>query len=182
MADVEVVTFTGAHGPPVDLVRDVYAEVYADPPYCDGPAEVEAFAESWPARVAAPGFRLVVVSDEGRAVAFTFGHLLRVGTQWWSGALAPLDVDTEEWPGRTFAVIELAVREPYRRRHVAERMHAALLAGVEAERVTLLVRPEPEAAPARAAYAKWGYRKVGQLRPGEGRPVFDVMVADPLPS
>lgn len=178
MPDVEVVAWPTGTAPLVDLVLPVYAEVYAEPPYFEGPVEVEEFAGGWRSRVSAPGFRLALAQDEGRVVGFAFGHELRTDTRWWSGALGPLEVDTFEWPGRTFAVIELAVLRSHRRRGIAARLHRDLLDGVGAERVTLAVRPEPEVAPARAAYGKWGYRKVGQVRPREGLPVYDVMVKD----
>ena len=87
-------------------------------------------------------------------------------------------MDTAEWPGRTFAVIELAVLAGHRRRGLGARLHAALLDGVRTERVTLAVRPEPETAPARTAYERWGYRRVGQVRPGGQAPVYDLMVRD----
>lgn len=177
MIDYQVLTAVDA--PSVDVILDAYTEVYAEPPYSEGPTEVEQFAATFPGRMAAPGFRVALASDEGRVVGFTFGHLLREGTQWWANELEPLDVDTTEWPGRTFAVIELAVRRPYRRRGVAERLLAELLAGVDAERVTLLVRPDPEAAPARALYAKLGYRNVGRIQPyPPDGPRFYAMVKD----
>lgn len=155
-----------------------YVEAYREPPYCEGLADVAGFAAGWPNRVAAPGFRVAVARDGERVVGFTFGHELVEETAWWEGALSPLDVDTVEWPGRTFAVLELAVLASHRRRGVASALHRRLLDGVKVERVTLLVRPEPGAAPARAAYAAWGYRKVGQIRPYADAPVYDVMVLD----
>jgi ribosomal protein S18 acetylase RimI-like enzyme len=173
---VELATLTAADDPPVELVLPVYAEVYAEPPYLEGPAEVEDFARSWPGRVAAPGFRLVTAAEDGHVVGFSFGHQLTAGTRWWAGALEPLDVDIDEWPGRTFAVIELAVLAGHRRRGLGRRLHEQLLADVEAERATLAVRPEPEVAHARAMYEQWGYRRVGQMRPAPGLPAYDVMV------
>lgn len=177
MVDLEVLT--AEDDPPVELVLEVYAEAYAEPPYLEGPAEVEDFARSWSARVVSPGFRLVLARDAGRVVGFAFGVELQPDTRWWSGALEPLPVDmVEEWPGRTFAVIELAVLADHRQRGIGTRLHERLLADVQTERVTLAVRPEPEVAHARAAYERWGYRKVGQIQPGPGLPVYDVMVAD----
>jgi predicted GNAT superfamily acetyltransferase len=70
------------------------------------------------------------------------------------------------------------VHKPWRRRGVARRLHAELLAGLTVERVTLTMRPEPEAAPAQAAYAAWGYVKVGQSQPWDEAPVYDAMVLD----
>ncbi len=82
---------------------------------------------------------------------------------------------------RTFAVIELAVRQAWRRRRIAAALHARLLDGLDVERVTLTVRPEPEAGPARAAYAAWGYRKAGVSRPWDGAPLYDCMLRERSP-
>ncbi|HEY5989573.1 MAG TPA: GNAT family N-acetyltransferase, partial [Streptosporangiaceae bacterium] len=82
---------------------------------------------------------------------------------------------TEEWPGRTFAVVEMLVCQSWRRQHIAQTMHDLLLKNRPEERATLTVLPE--ALPAQRAYAKWGWHKVGQKRnPLPGAPVFDVMV------
>lgn len=103
--------------------------------------------------------------------------MLPPDTDWWDGTLDPLPEDfTDETTGRTFAVIELAVRKTHRRQGIGRGLYTALLHGIETQRATLLVRPEPETAPARAAYYSWGYRKVGRVRPGPLAPVYDAMV------
>ena len=38
------------------------------------------------------------------------------------------------------------------------------------------MRPEPEAAPAHAAYARWGYRRVGETRWAEDGPTYHLML------
>jgi GNAT superfamily N-acetyltransferase len=169
-------TFDGNTGlAQVGVVRDLYAEVYAEPPYCEGPADVADFVDGWPRRCAQPGFRLVVASSDSDPIGFAFGHELPEGTGWWSGLLdaAPPDV-VAEWPGRTFAVIELAVRAGRRRQGVARGLHEALLCGLTVERATLLCRPEAEAA--ESAYAAWGYRRIGALRPFPDAPTYDAML------
>lgn len=45
---------TDAGNDQVDTVRDLYAEIYAEPPYNEGPEEVEDFASGWPRRVDQP--------------------------------------------------------------------------------------------------------------------------------
>ncbi len=78
---------------------------------------------------------------------------------------------------RTVAISEILVREPWRRQHVARRLHDIFLSGRSEERATLLV--EPDNGPAQAAYAGWGWRKVAQLRPGwASAPLYDVLVLD----
>jgi ribosomal protein S18 acetylase RimI-like enzyme len=156
-------------------VRSVYASVYAEPPYCENTKDVDDFVEAWARRQMQPGFRLVVASRKGGAVGFTFGHELPVGTRWWSGPNTFTSADVaHEYPGRTFAIIELAVLKPYRRHGIGRELHTLLLAGLRNERVTLLVRPEAEAA--QASYRSWGYDCVGRIQPFDGAPVYDAMI------
>ena len=161
----------------LDVVRDLYAEVYAEPPYREGPEDVAGFAADWPRRVGQPGFRLVLTHAGAEPGGFAFGHQLVPGTRWWDGALEPLPQElTHERPGRTFAVIELAVRNPYRRQGLGRTLHDSLLHGRSEERVTLLVRPEAEAA--RRLYDNLGYRAVGRIRPGEDTPRYNALLLE----
>ncbi|MDP8970782.1 MAG: GNAT family N-acetyltransferase [Actinomycetota bacterium] len=159
----------------IDELVPVYADVYAEPPYLEGPEDVTDFTDTFQTRrLTQTGFRLVT-AHTSELIGFTFGHTLRPGTGWWRGALTSLpDEFTAEPPGRTFAIIELAVRAPWRRRGVAGMLHDALLEDRPEERATLLVRPE--ATPAQAAYARWGWRKVGQIRRVPTAPVYDALV------
>lgn len=160
-------------------VLPIYAEVYAEPPYREGPAEVRDFAGSWPKRASRPGFRLVLATATSTPVGFSFGYRLPADTGWWEGQLDPLPQQvTREYEGRTFAVIELAVLAPYRRHGIGRALHQTLLGDRSEERVTLLTRPEPEAHPAQAAYASWSYRPLGRLRPFPGAPVYLAMLRD----
>jgi Acetyltransferase (GNAT) domain len=71
--------------------------------------------------------------------------------------------------------MELFVRKAWRRQRIAGTMHNLLLRNRREERATLTVLPE--AMPAQRAYAKWGWRKVGQkCGPLPNSPPFDVMV------
>lgn len=65
---------------------------------------------------------------------------------------------------------------PWRRLGVGRRLHDALLAGGNEDRVLLNVLPDAEAA--QAAYRSWGYRTVGEAHPWEGAALHDVMVFD----
>jgi GNAT superfamily N-acetyltransferase len=168
------------HGPDtagdqIDTVCALFAEVYAEPPYHLEPEDVADFAARWPHRVAQPHFRLVLAWWGGEPAGFAFGAGLDVRTRWWHGALTPLSPYlTTEYPGRTFAIIEIGVRRPYRRRGVARRMHAQLIAGLTAQRVTLLVLPE---APVPwQAYLSWGYQPVGRIRPILDGTVYHAMI------
>jgi GNAT superfamily N-acetyltransferase len=157
------------------MVRPIYAEVFAEPPYGEGPAEVEDFVAYWQTVATQPGFRLVLVFVCHQLIGFAFGVPMDVEADWWDGLLDPVTSDeTSEYPGRTFVVRELAVRLPHRRRGIGHYLHQSLLAERPEERVTLLVRPEAEAA--HAAYTAWGYRSLGRLRPDPEAPVYIAMI------
>ena len=158
-----------------DTVRALFAEAYAEAPYHLAAEDVADFAASWPRWIAQPHFRLVLARWAGEPVGFAFGAGLDTRTRWWHGALTPLSPYlTTEYPGRTFAIIEIGVRRPYRRRGVARRMHAELIAGLTEQRVTLLVLREAPAP--RQAYLAWGYQPVGRIRPSPDGSVYDAMI------
>jgi hypothetical protein len=153
-----------------------YTEVYAEPPYQWGPEHAELFRERFQVQRRQPGFAAITARNAGEIVGLGFGVTLQPTTPWWQNFIAPLPVEiTREYPGRTWALVELLVRAPWRRQHVAQTIHDRLLADRPEERATLTVLPA--AAPAQAAYAKWGWRKVVRKRnPLPGSPVFDVLV------
>ncbi|MCZ9347900.1 GNAT family N-acetyltransferase [Streptomyces sp. TRM76130] len=164
----------------LDAFLPAYEEIYAEPPYLEGPGDVTAFIEHYAVQCERPGMRLVLAHEGPEVIGFTYGYYLTPDTRWWANLqdvrLSP--EETREDGVRTFVVLELAVRRAWRRRGIAADLHGLLLAGVHAERVTLTARPEPEAAPARLAYRAWGYRKVGVSRPWPDAPLYDCMVRD----
>jgi len=118
----------------------------------------------------------VTAKAESGLVGFVFGVTLLSTIVWWSRLLTPVPKKmSAERPGRTFAVIELVVRRPWRRRGIARRMHDLLLRDRPEERATLTARPDAYAA--QAAYATWGWRKVAQkTNPLPGDPVYDILI------
>jgi len=163
----------------LDTFLPVYEEVFAEPPYCDGPKEVAEFIRVFHLQAKRPGFRAVLAREGADVVGFSFGYQLPRDSQWWSGLLEPMPEDfTRETNERTFAIIDLAVRKPWRRQGIAAGLHTRILDGLPVERVTLTMRPDPEAAAAHAAYAAWGYRRIGASRPWDEAPLYDAMVLD----
>ncbi|WBB59294.1 GNAT family N-acetyltransferase [Streptomyces sp. WMMC500] len=178
MAEVTVERHDGPEAArTLGVLLPAYREIYVEPPYCEGPQDVVDFTEMFAIQSERPGFRVALAQHTGEVVGFAYGFCLPPDTGWWRNLLtaAPAGFTAEDGR-RTFAVIELAVRRRRRRQGIARRLHATLLEGLEVERVTLTVRPEPEAAPAQAAYAAWRYRKIGQSQPGDDAPVYDAMV------
>ena len=168
------------HGPQtaekqLDTVADLYAAAFFPPPHNQGPTELARMVDAWPRRLTAPGFRLVVAEHEGEAIGAAYGHQLAPDTTWWDATLEALPEDvTTERAGRTFAIIDMMVREALRRQGIAEALHVHLLAGRTEERATLLVDPANE--PARQAYLKWGYHVAGRIQPFPDAPKFEAMI------
>ncbi|MFG3022266.1 GNAT family N-acetyltransferase [Streptomyces sp. NPDC048254] len=164
----------------LDAFLHAYEEVYEEPPYSEGPSDVAEFIDHYQVQARRPGMRLILAREGEEVIGFTYGYYLAADTMWWHNlqdVTLPEDF-TREDGRRTFVVIELAVRKPWRRRGIAGDLHAQLLEGLDAERVTLTVRPEPEAGPAKSAYVAWGYRKVGVSHPWEDAPLYDCMVRE----
>jgi GNAT superfamily N-acetyltransferase len=155
---------------------DLYTEVYAEPPYEWGPEHAELFAERFHGQRQQNGFTLIGARENGRLIGMGFGVTLLPNTPWWENLTTAIDADiTWEYPNRTFALVELLVRAPWRRQHIAESIHYRLLSKRVEERATLTVLPAAKAA--QAAYRKWGWQTVTQKHnPLPGTPVFDVMV------
>lgn len=160
----------------VDEMAALYTEVYAEPPYEWGAEHTDLFTERFDVQRRQDGFTLVEARAGGRLIGMSFGVTLLPDTPWWDNVITPVASSvTDERPNRTFALVELVVRAPWRRRHVARTMHDRVLGRRSEERATLTVAPAAQAA--QAAYRAWGWRQVAQTRnPLPGAPVFDVLV------
>jgi ribosomal protein S18 acetylase RimI-like enzyme len=151
-----------------------HADVIADPFY-----SVERFLERVRGYLTAPGFWLVAAYSDDIPIGLAFGYSLPAGSRWWEGATTPLADDfVRETGHRTFALNELMVDPRWQRQGVARSLHDELLGSRLEERATLLVRSDN--AGAQAAYARWGWQKVGTLQPYPDAPNFDAMLL-PLP-
>ncbi|MFD5728446.1 GNAT family N-acetyltransferase [Streptomyces sp. NPDC058368] len=163
----------------LDTFIAAYEEVYEEPPYSEGPSDVAEFISHYQVHAQRDGMRLVIARDGDEVVGFTYGYLLPADSPWWANVQEDLPEDfTREDGSRTWVILELAVRKPWRRLGIAARLHTLLLNGLDVERVTLTVRPEPEAAAAQSAYSAWGYREVGLSHPWEEAPFYTAMVLD----
>ena len=160
-------------------LRALYTEVYAEPPYEWGDEHAALFAERFHAQSRQDGFTLAEARHGHDLAGIAFGMAIKpvAGTSGaWQNLTSTLPADvTAEWPGRTFFIVELLVRSPWRRQHIAQAMHDLLLKDRPEERAMLTALPAAE--PAQAAYRKWGWRKVAQKRnPLPGSPLFDVLL------
>jgi ribosomal protein S18 acetylase RimI-like enzyme len=104
-----------------------------------------------------------------------FGYTLPESARWWHGLTTPVDpaliAETGE---RTFALCELMVHPDWQRHRIAQALHNELLSHRAEERATLLVREDNIAA--QTAYARWGWAKIGKLKPYPDSPHYDALV------
>ncbi|MFJ9617923.1 GNAT family N-acetyltransferase [Streptomyces noursei] len=182
MTHPEALTVVRLDGPTAEKAEGdfmlVYAEVFAEPPYCETEDDVAATFRRFRSQARKRAFRAALArTPDGTPVGMAYGCPLGPKTGWWDSLTEPVSDEMRREDGhRTFGLMELAVRLPWRRCGIARRLHESLLDGIEAERVVLNVHPASEAA--RAAYRSWGYRKVGDARPWAGADLHDVMVLD----
>ncbi len=172
---IEVGDRTGLHGQQGELLV-VYEQIYAErlgDPFFSAPRywqRLTAYGDR-------AGFALATGRIDGTLVGYALGYTLPAGSGWWRGLRASVEPELLVEDGqRTFALTEIMVREEWRRRGYARRLHDALLAGRPERRAALLVLPDNE--PARAAYATWGWYRVGPLQPFDDAPVYDAMLLD----
>ncbi|MFD6880191.1 MULTISPECIES: GNAT family N-acetyltransferase [unclassified Streptomyces] len=162
-----------------DAFKLIYGEAFAEPPYNETADDVAAAFRRFPVQARNRTFRAALArTSEGEPIGMAYGYPLGPDTVWWDELTEPVPDDMRREDGhRTFGLMELAVRGPWRGQGVARRLHKTLLDGIGAERVLLNVHPASKAAS--AAYRAWGYRKIGEARPwGEGADLHDVMLLD----
>ncbi|MEV7596674.1 GNAT family N-acetyltransferase [Kitasatospora sp. NPDC089797] len=158
-------------------LREVFSDAFAEPPYNEGPADVERAFRRFRSQVRRRGFRAVIAFDSDTVVGMAYGYPLSANTGWWDTLIDPVPEELRSEDGkRTFGLFELAVRPEWRRQGVATRMHRVLIEGIDNARVMLNTRPEATAAG--ASYRAWGYERVGSAIPWEGAARHDVMVLD----
>lgn len=168
-----------SHGPAqLDTLRPVllgvYQDVYADrlsDPFFSAPR----YWERLQAYAAREGFAIVTAALGAENVGYALGYPLPPGSRWWQGLTTDVNQDELiENGSRTFALTEIMIRAPWRRRGYARALHDHLLAARTEKRATLLVHPTNAAA--QAAYASWGWRKLGVLKPFADSPTYDAML------
>jgi ribosomal protein S18 acetylase RimI-like enzyme len=154
----------------VPVYEATHADVINDPFY-----SAERFVERVRGYMKAPGFEIVAAEMNDEPVGLTFGYTLPESARWWQGLTTPVESSLIREDGhRTFALCELMVHPDWQRQGVAYALHNELLGGRAEERATLLVREDNLAA--QSAYAKWGWRKIGKLKPYPDSPNYDALI------
>ncbi|MGI5148632.1 GNAT family N-acetyltransferase [Plantactinospora sp. CA-294935] len=160
----------------VPALDELYAEVYAEPPYHEGLEEVRAFQDRLADHRHEPGFRLASMWQGDQLIGFLYGFRLEVDAPLWDSLLIRSAGERAESPPLqlTAYVSELLVRAGFRRQGVARRLHDAFMSERPESQVALLAHPE--AGPAQAAYAAWGWKRVGYGRPFPGGSEYETLM------
>ncbi|MGH4008092.1 MAG: GNAT family N-acetyltransferase [Pseudonocardiaceae bacterium] len=125
----------------LDPICRLHDTVFSQPPFHLTDDESQYHRQSLISTIANPTFAMVTADAGGELVGYADGVVLKPDTQWWSGTTAPLpDELTAEWNGRTFAIIDLAVREDYRKRGIGRALLDTLLADRQEQRAALTVQ------------------------------------------
>lgn len=163
----------------LDAICELYDEVFSAAPFRWTDEESGHHRDMLSSLLAEPTFGIVAAEAEGQLVGFAYGYTLPPDTRWWDGFPTPPPPGlTPERAGRTFALIDLAVRQTWRGRGIGRQLVDMLLSGRGEERATLCV--QPTATDAQAFYDRLGWRKVGRkgMPPGAVSPTFDVYVVE----
>jgi GNAT superfamily N-acetyltransferase len=158
-----------------DAICHLYDVVFSQPPFRWTDEESEHHRQSLTDLMTNPTFGLVTAEVGGELIGFAYGIGLSGETGWWSRMMEPLPEElTTEWDGRTFAVIDLAVRQDYRKRGIGRALLDTLLAHRTEERATLTV--QPVATDTKEFYDHLGWLRLGTTKaPAEAvAPFFDV--------
>jgi GNAT superfamily N-acetyltransferase len=125
-------------------------------------------------QAASPGFVLITAHAGEQWAGFSCGLHFPAG-RWWAGEWED-DQPEAILAAEKFAVIELVVLPPARGRGLATKLMTAVLADRPEPWATLLADQEGRA---RDIYDRWGWKRVGTVRPAPDVTPLDVL-ARPL--
>ncbi|NGN65262.1 hypothetical protein G5C51_15310 [Streptomyces sp. A7024] len=160
-----------------DAVADLYVRAYDSVPGAKS-GDREEFLRRFATQVQRPGFEMVIagaVSLAGCAYGFRAERAGGGPPELPGTLLSGLEEVTGS--GQVFLLAELMVLPAQRRRHLATRMQAHLLArsaGSPAVAVT-----DPDNDPVRTAFETWGWTAHGPFRPDDTAGPQDVWVRRP---
>jgi ribosomal protein S18 acetylase RimI-like enzyme len=161
-----------------DAIRNLYDEVFSQPPFAWEESEPEDHRKRLMRVMAEPTFGLTVALAEGALVGFAYGYTSAPDSPRWTGFTPPLSAGlTAEWPGRTFALVDLAVRADWRGKGIGRQLVDELLGSRQEERAVL--KTEPEVIETGKFYVRTGWRRVGRraIR-NSSVPLWDVYVRE----
>jgi GNAT superfamily N-acetyltransferase len=150
---------------------DLYAVVYAEPPYQEGPEEVDGFRKRFQDDATRPGFSLIAAEGDGRLIGAAYGWTMAAGT-WWSRTDREPPIEIRD--ADKFAVMEWIVHPSRRRGGIGSQLMHQLLADRAERYATLASDPRSVA---RKIYQQAGWRQVARSALAWG-PAMDLLVID----
>lgn len=152
----------------IDALVDLYGEIYAAPPYLEGPQHVASFRRHLTREISIPGFTLVRATDRARLIGAAYGFTLPPG-EWMEPSADEPPAHIRDLP--KLNVAEWMVRAQCRRTGIGCRLLDMLLADRSEPWAVLASNPT---APARRIYKQWGWKPVGRIEP-RTMPPIDVL-------
>jgi GNAT superfamily N-acetyltransferase len=153
----------------LDDVVGLYAEVFAEPPYNEGPEMARLFRRSFKRETKRDGFAFIAAWEGETLAGMAYGFTMPSG-EWWRNADTEPPADVRNAP--KFAVMEWCVSPSHRGRGIGGRLMSELLADRPEATATLNVNP---AAAARDIYLSSGWKSCGMAR-NSRYPDMDVLV------
>jgi len=142
----------------LDALADLYERVYAEPPYNSAPKFSKTrFLSRTSEQAMTPGFTLVTAHRDGVLAGYTFGFPMAPGG-WWAAASRP---PNGILVSRKFAVLELMVDRPYRRKGIGQALLDTLLENRSEPYATLAAVLKADAY---GWYLRNGWRKTAEFR------------------
>jgi GNAT superfamily N-acetyltransferase len=161
----------------LEPICQLYAEVFSQPPFAWDEHEAERHRTTLRSLLAEPKFAITTATVDNGLVGFAYGVRVPPDTRRWQGFATEVpEAVAQEWPCRTCAVIDMAVRQSWRGQGIGRRLLETLLGSRDEERATLTVEPIAEAT--QGFYRHLGWQYVGRKRTSEEFfiPWFDVYV------
>lgn len=165
-----MVTYTRAMPSPDEIVA-LYAEVYAQPPYEEGPEQVGQFRTRLLAETALEGFSVVAARDGDRLAGLAYGWTMAAGS-WWSRA--DRQPPPEVHDSAKLAVMEWIVEPGRQGAGIGAGLLRRLLANRAESWATLASDPRSAA---RLIYHRAGWQQVARTTLTWG-PAMDLLVLD----
>lgn len=166
----------------VDTAARIHADIYGEPLFENHPFFSEKlFRQRYEMALNQPRLELLTARLDGVIVGYMYGYAIRAEDGWWDAVEWSREAQDNrrddyvlEDGTRTVVIPEILVKLQWRRRGIARLMHDKFLSGREEWRAGLRVLPHNAAA--KSAYLKWGWNKVGMVRPDPRAPLYECMI------
>lgn len=140
----------------VPALVNLYGVVYAEPPYLEGPDEIDRFRAGIKEESTRAGFALVTAYDGEQLVGAAYGWTMSAGS-WWSRA--DRDAPSEIRDAAKFAIKEWVVHPQRRAEGIGAELIGRLLRDRQERWATLASDPRSAA---RSMYERAGWRQVAR--------------------